>query len=530
MSVKKKKHDDVILSIDAGTQSIRAAIIDLRGNIRDIVKTPIEPYFSKHPGWAEQDPGYYWKTLKTTCKKLMKEMSCSIESIRGVALTTQRNTMINLDANGDHLRPAIVWLDQRKADTRGMLSLPVQAVLKVINMHESAITFMQDCRSNWIQQNQPDIWEKTYKYLFLSGFFSFKLTGEYTYSSANQVGHVPFDYKQHEWAKSIDLKWKFFPLDPGKLPDLKKPAEILGYITKKSSRETGIPAGLPVFAAATDKACEVLGSGCLTPETACLSYGTTATVETTNNKYVEVIPWLPSYPSAVPGNYNTEIMINRGYWMVSWFKKEFCLRETQIADKRGIAPEKLFDELIRDIPPGSMGLTLQPYWSPGIKLPGSEAKGAIIGFGDVHTRAHIYRSILEGLAYALKDGLIKTQKSNNVKIEKIKVSGGGSQSDVAMQITADIFGIHAERPHTYETSALGAAMDAAVGLRMYPDFVSAVRGMTRTRDSFEPIPQNRDIYRTLFEKVYTRMYQQLKPLYNEIREITGYPPKIIDKD
>ncbi len=158
--------------------------------------------------------------------------------------------------------------------------------------------------------------------------------------------------------------------------------------------------------------------------------------------------------------------------MINWFKKEFGYREVEIAKKTGKQPEQLFDEMINDIPPGSMGLTVQPYWSPGTKVPGLEAKGAIIGFGDVHTRAHIYRAILEGLAYALKEGMIRTEKTTKVKIEKIRVSGGGSQSENAMQLTADIFNMPAEKPHTYETSALGAAINAAVGMKYYQNYLT----------------------------------------------------------
>jgi sugar (pentulose or hexulose) kinase len=187
-----------------------------------------------------------------------------------------------------------------------------------------------------------------------------------------------------------------------------------------------------------------------------------------------------------------------------------------------MTPETLFDELIENIPPGSMGLMLQPYWSPGMNTD-ADAKGAIIGFGDVHTRAHIYRSILEGLGFALKDGMLALQKKNRVKIECLRVSGGGSQSDAAMQITADIFDLPAQRPHTYETSALGAAIDAAVGLKLHTDFPAAVREMVRITDVFEPIPKNRDLYGELFERVYQKMYGRLKPIYNEIRAITGYP-------
>ncbi len=524
--MKKTAISECILSIDAGTQSIRAVLFNLSGNILEIVKTPIEPYYSDYPGWAELDAEYYWKNLCATCRNFFKASRVPGSAIKGVTLTSQRDTMINLDRDGNALRPAIVWLDQRRArNTATWPPFYLKLVLRAMNLLDAVNYSITEAEANWIRQNQPDIWEKTYKYLFLSGYLTYKLTGEFTDSAANQVGFVPFDYKKQTWAADSHNYWKRIPIERSKLPSLVKPTEILGNITEKASKESGIPKGLPFIAAATDQACQVLGSGCLTPDIACISYGTTATVETTNNKYVEVTPFIPSFPSAVPGAYNTEVMIYRGFWMVNWFKKEFGLREVEIARKRNVEPEVLFDELIKDIPPGSMGLTLQPYWSPGIKVPGSEAKGAIIGFGDVHTRAHIYRAIIEGLAYALKEGTIKTEKRNKVKIEKLRVSGGGSQSPAAMQITADVFDMPVERPHTYETSALGAAIDAAVGLKLFPDFQSAVHGMTRITDVFHPETDVRDIYEKLYEKVYLKIYKKLKPLYMDIREITGYPAK-----
>jgi sugar (pentulose or hexulose) kinase len=208
--------------------------------------------------------------------------------------------------------------------------------------------------------------------------------------------------------------------------------------------------------------------------------------------------------------------------MVSWFKEEFGLQECILAEKKNEVPEKFFDSLIQNIPAGSMGLMLQPYWSPGF---GADpyAKGSVIGFGDVHNRAHLYRAILEGLVYGLREGAELTQRKTKVPVKKLRVSGGGSQSDAAMQITADIFGMTAERPHTFETSALGAAIDAAVGLKLYPDFPSAVKSMTRTGRVFESSSENHKLYNDLYNRVYRKMYGRLKPLFKEIRDITGYP-------
>lgn len=209
--------------------------------------------------------------------------------------------------------------------------------------------------------------------------------------------------------------------------------------------------------------------------------------------------------------------------MVNWFKEEFGHPEKLQAKEQGLEVETFFDKLVEDIPPCSMGLMLQPYWTPGLRLPGPEAKGAIIGFGDVHTRAHLYRSILEGLAYALKEGKERIEKRSRIPITSLRVSGGGSQSSNAMQITADLFGLPTAKPHLYETSGLGAAINAAVALGFHSGFKTAVKAMTHVGQVFEPNLENHKLYDALYHDVYKKMYKRLKPLYQRIREITGYP-------
>ncbi|HET58648.1 MAG TPA: carbohydrate kinase, partial [Deltaproteobacteria bacterium] len=166
---------------------------------------------------------------------------------------------------------------------------------------------------------------------------------------------------------------------------------------------------------------------------------------------------------------------------------------------------------------------LQPYWSPGVKLPGPEAKGAVIGFGDVHTRGHLYRAILEGLGYALREGKERIEKKTRIPIISLRVSGGGSRSRNAMQTTADIFGLPTAKPHIYETSALGAAINAAVGTGIHPDFETAIREMTHTGEVYEPNMKNHALYDQLYRDVYKKMYRRLRPFYRRIRDITGYP-------
>jgi sugar (pentulose or hexulose) kinase len=517
---------DHILAIDNGTQSVRALLFDLQGNLVAKSLVPLEPYFSKQPGWAEQYPQYYWDSLCQACQQLWQEADLPKEAVAGLALTTQRATVVNVDPEGQPLRPAIVWLDQRRTEGLKPVGGAWGLAFKLAGMTETVAYLQAEAEANWIRTHQPEIWERTHKYLLLSGYLTHQLVGRFVDSVGCQVGYIPFDYKGLNWASPRDWKWQAVPMDPALLPDLVPPASLLGEITPQAAEATGIPAGLPLMAAAADKACEVIGAGCLEPHIGCLSYGTTATINTTHEKYVEVIPLIPPYPAAVPERYSLEIQIYRGYWMVSWFKREFAHRERRLARERGIQPEELFDELVNQVPAGSMGLMLQPFWSPGLKVPGPEAKGAVIGFGDVHTRAHLYRAILEGVAYALREGKERTERRSHNPITELRVAGGGSQSDAALQLTADLFGLPTARPHTYEAAGLGAAIDAAVGLGLHSDFQTAVREMTRVGSLFEPDPGTREIYDGLYERVYKQMYRRLKPLYEEIQEITGYPARV----
>jgi sugar (pentulose or hexulose) kinase len=515
---------DLLLAIDNGTQSVRALVYDLQGNLVARNQVPIEPYYSTQPGLAEQDPDLFWRALCQACQGLWAREAPGLrERIAGMALTTQRGTVINLDRQGQPLRPAIIWLDQRRTEGLKPVGGLWGAAFRLSGMTGTVAYLQAEAEANWIRTQQPEIWRATDKYLFLSGYLTYRLTGRFVDSVGCQVGYVPFDYKHLRWSSDRDWKWQAVPMARSLLPELTPPASPLGEITAAAAEATGLPAGLPVIAAAADKACEVIGSGSLAPHVGCLSYGTTATFNTTHQRYVEIIPLIPPYPAAMPNAYSLEVQIYRGYWMVSWFKQQFGHPEQAAAEALGVAPEMLFDQLVEQAPPGSQGLILQPYWSPGIKAPGPEAKGAVIGFGDVHTRAHFYRAIIEGLAYALREGKERSERRSGVPITELRVSGGGSQSNAAMQITADIFGLPAARPHIYETSGLGAAIDAAVGLGLHADFPSAVQAMTRLGDLFQPDPQRVKIYDELYQRVYQQMYRRLKPLYKEIRAITGYP-------
>jgi len=511
--------EEHILTIDCGTQSIRGLIFDLKGSLVTKKQIHIEPYFSTAAGRAEQHVSVFWDSLCQACRGVLQENAVPLESIKAVALTTQRATMVNLDSQGQPLRPAIIWLDQRRTEGLPAVGGLWGLAFKLVGAAETIAYLQAEAESNWLRTEQPEVWNNTSKYLLLSGYLTYRLTGEYADSIGCQVGYIPFDYKTHDWSSSKDWKWKTLGIEKFMMPELHPPGDILGEISAQASEATGLPKGLPLVAAASDKACEVLGAGCMEPHIGCLSFGTTATINTIHSKYIEPLFLIPPYPAAIPGSYSLELQVFRGFWMVSWFKKEFGHVERATAKEKGVSAEELFDDLINTIPPGSEGLILQPYWSPGLRYPGPEARGAIIGFCDVHTRAHVYRAILEGLAYALRDSAERMTKRTKSPLTELRIAGGGSQSSTAMQLTADIFNLPASRPHIYEASGLGAAIDAAVGMKMHSDFSVALKEMTRVRDVFTPRPEVHEMYDQLYRSIYLEMYKKLKPLYLHLRHI-----------
>lgn len=513
--------DPLILAIDVGTQSVRAIAFDPTGALVAASKVDIEPYFAAQPGWAEQEPTYYWEKLGEACRGLMEKIPAA--AIRGIALTCQRATIVNLDERGEPLRPAMVWPDQRRVSGEAPIGGAWGILFRVAGVRETVARFQADAEGNWLRKHQPEIWRKTAHYLLLSGYITQRLVGRYVDSVGCQVGYIPFDFKRLKWAKPGDWKWQATNLEPRTLPELVQPTGELGRISAEAAAATGLPEGTPLIAAASDKACEVLGAGCVSPDAACLSFGTTATINTTSPRYVEVIPLVPPFPAATPGAYSTEIQIWRGFWLVRWFINELAAGERAEAAAAGVSVESLLEREIQGIAAGSDGLIHLPTWSPGAGA-GPEARGALIGLTENHTRAHIYRALIEGLIYALRAGKERTEGRTGAAITTVRVAGGGSKSDVAMQITADVFGHPVARPHTSEASALGAAIVAAVGLGLHPDVVSAARAMTRPGDRFEPQADAQRTYDALYREVYRPLYGRLEPLYRKLRSITGYPP------
>lgn len=513
------KNNPLILTLDFGTQSVRAGLTNKKGETIAISKLVYEPaYNSPFNGAAEQEADFYWdvglKCLKDLCDK-NKEL---LPNIIGSAITTFRDTAVQLDKNLKPLRPCVLWLDQRMAVGKEKLPWFYRLLFAVSGMRNTIELNRKRTMAHWCKENQPSIWSKTYKYVNISTYLTFKLTGNLCDSVSSMTGHYPIHFRKRKWYKEGALKGCIFGIPNRMLCELKQPGEVLGTIKDDIAEELGLPKGIKLYATGSDKACETIGLGALSRSFAAVSYGTASSIEVSNKKYYEPETFLPAYAAAVPGWFNMDVQIYRGYWMLTWFSKNFASDLKNEAKQQKSAIEAILDSRLADVPPGSDGLVLQPYWGPGLSRP--LAKGAIIGFSDVHTRDHLYRSIIEGIAYALKEGLHSIEKHQNHKVREIRISGGGSQSDAICQITADIFNLPVSRVQTYETTTLGAAIAAFVAAGEFNNVEEAMKAMTHVTMTFSPNEVAAQQYKFLYKNIYVNMYPQLKDVYKSLNVFT----------
>ncbi len=508
----------LILAIDFGTQSCRALAYNAQGSCIAKCQVPVTEYQHPQPGWTEHDVEGFWAILTKSCRGLW-EQGIHADHIAAVVVTTQRATVINLDELARPLRPAIIWTDQRRAPLRKRLPWFWRALFALLRIRPIVDNLEAETEANWLERYQPELLAQTAHYLLLSGYLNYRLTGEFKDSVGSQVGYVPFDFKQQNWCADGDWKWHSMALKRYMLPTLVPVGETLGVVTPDAASATGLPQGIPVIAGAADKACEVLGVGALEAGVASISCGTTATINTTRSKYVEVVPFMPAYPAALPAHFNTEIQVFRGFWMVSWFLEQFGQRERQQAKERGVAPETLLDQLLEQTEPGAGGLILQPFWNPVLGETGPEGRGSIIGFRDFHTRAHVYRALIEGLAYALRSGKERTERRTKTAITCIRLSGGGAQSDQVSQIMADVLNLPVERFDDCEASGRGAAMVGAAAIGWCDTINDAAVTMTGGTESFYPDPEKAKLYNGLYQSAYKALYGGLKAIFVDYQSL-----------
>ncbi|MDR0885618.1 MAG: sugar kinase [Clostridiales Family XIII bacterium] len=471
------------VGIDGGSQSTKVLIIDEHGNVVASDVEPLKKTIARKLGWVEHPDDDLWDTLKIATKRLMDRWDGDKSQIKGVGLCTIRCCRTFMDAEGNLVEPVMSWMDVRSYE-------------KFIN-------------EDRIRYTAPT-----------TGYMAHRLTGKFVDTAANAFQwQFPVDIDTWNWSED-EAYFNSFEIPREKLLDLMQPGEILGTVTKEASELTGLPIGLPVVATGNDKAVEGLGAGLIHDDTALISLGTyiASMVCGKGNAKDPVNYW--TNLSCIPGRYLYESNgIRRGMWHVSWLKSIIGEEYEKKAASLGLPTEELLALDAKDVPPGSDGLLTIPDWlAPADQL---YRKGVMIGFDERHTRGHIYRSILESIAMTLKnqyDGMIQEL---GIKPKKIIISGGGSNSDLFMQIFADMYGVTTVRNVMNGAAGLGGAICAAVATGVYADFDEAVAHMVRVKDEFTPNPEATKAYDQINTEVYSKLPALLEPTLKTMYRVLG---------
>ncbi len=472
-----------LVGIDGGTQSTKVSIFDVKGNIICEERTLLSPLYSPDADTAEHPGDDLWDSLKITCINLMNKFNGNPVDIIGIGLGSIRCCRSYLDTKGMLVAPVINWMDKR-------LEKPYPG--NIPNFQYIATT---------------------------TAYLTVRLTGELKDTAANYEGiYGPFNKETWSWSDNEE-DYKPYNITRENLFDLVMPGEKLGEITAIASKETGFPIGCPVIATANDKATEGLGAGIIDDTSCLVSLGTYIGGMINGHEFNDSAKHYWSNLSAIPHKYFYEGMqgIRRGMWSVSWFKNILGIPWEECANQEHSIVEALLDKEAKEVSPGSDGLITVPEFMAPVGM--HYRKALMIGFDGRHKRAHIYRSILESIAMTIHMSMEDMFEEMGYKPDHLILSGGGSNSDLFMSIFADVFGMPTQRNEVNNAAGIGAAICAAVGVNVYPDYETAVKNMVRIKNKFEPNKENIELYQKVEKNIYRNIKKYSDPINKEIYKI-----------
>lgn len=470
--------DKYIIGIDAGSQNAKASIFNLRGQRICSASHALRPLHMPKPGIAEHPDDDLWDSIVHACRALMQEFVHPPETIIGIGLCTIRCCRVVLDEHGELAEPALNWMDARLAKAYA-----------------------------W---NNPKA-----RYLTTSsGYIGYRLTQKMRDTAANYEGQWPIDKRAWQWSDDAETLRRY-KLSTDNLFELVMPGEVLGHVTTAAAKATGLPQGLPVVATANDKAVEALGAGLQPGSSALVSLGTYIGGMVVADQHTDNALSYFSNMACIPNRYLYECGgVRHGMATVSWLRD--LLGDALLAEaaQRDISPEQLLNQEASCIPAGSDGLITLPEWLAPYDQPFK--RGAMLGFHAGHTRAHLYKSMLEAIAMTMANHLNSMCLELNRELRAVVISGGGSNSDVFMQIFADVLGLPTQRTAITDAASLGAAMCVAVALQEHADFDQAMQAMVRPAEQFTPEPANTEFYQQLNRRVLQRVTCHTDPLMAEL--------------
>jgi xylulokinase len=490
------------IGIDVSTTATKAVLIDDGGQSVAVASSEYG-FETPQPLWSEQDPDLWWQASIKSIGTVLASGGASAKDVQGVGLTGQMHGLVLLDSAGSVLRPAILWNDQRTGaecdDIRARLGK--ERLIQLTG--NDALTGFTAPKILWVRQHEPEVYRRIAHILLPKDYVRYKLSGEFAIDRADGAGTLLFDLRARNWSPEV---LDALEINPDWLPRTFEGTDVAGVVSSHAAAATGLRAGTPIVAGGGDQAAAAVGTGAVEEGVVSLSLGTSGVVfATTDQPAIDAGGRLHSFCHAVPGKWHLMGVMLSAAGSLRWHRDTF-------------APGIDFDSLLLpagEVPPGSDGLLFLPYLS-GERTPHPDplARGAFIGLTLRHGLPQMSRSVLEGVAFGLRDGFELMKGAGLGEISQVRVAGGGAKSSLWRQIIADVLQVELVTVNTDEGAAYGAALLAATGTGAFTDVLGACRQVIEITGRTQP-SASAVTYQDLYP-IYQQLYPALKPTFRAL--------------
>jgi xylulokinase len=495
-----------LLGIDVGTGGTRAVILSETGKVLASATHEHAPFASPQAGWAEQDPHDWWRAATGAIREVLQRAGITGAEISCIGLAGQMHGAVLLDENNQVLRPALIWCDQRTQAQCDWLTQTIGAQRMIELTCNPALTNFTLTKLLWVRQHEPEIWKRFRRVLLPKDYVRFRLTGEHAIDMADASGTLMLDVAHRRWSEAI-LSAASLPMTC--LPRLFESPEVCARISGEGAAASGLAAGTPVVAGAGDQAAGAVGMGIVRPGSVSATIGTSGVVfAATDHPAMDAQGRVHTFCHAIPERWHVMGVTQAAGLSLRWFRDLLA----------GSGPGLSYNEVTgwaKTVPPGSGGVLWAPYLM-GERTPhlDPKARGALVGLTASHTRGHVVRSILEGVAFSLMDTL-SLFEAMGVPVASIRLGGGGARSELWRQIQADVYNHEVEIVEAEEGAAYGAALLAGVGAKHWSSVEHACSSTVHVAERVQPDGAARRVLHQQY-LLYRQLYVALKPVFAQL--------------
>lgn len=503
------------MGIDIGTSGTKTVLFDMSG-VPLAKKTVEYPLYQPKNGWAEQDPSDWWRAAAEGIRAVLEASGVPSDDIAGIGLSGQMHGLVMLDTDGEVLRPSIIWCDQRTEAECGQMNRALGEDKIIAITGNPPMTGFTASKILWVQNNEPQVYEKCAHILLPKDYIRYKLTGEFATEVSDASGMQLMNIAKRQWSGTVLEK---LHIDRALLPSMHESPDVTGKVTAKAAAETGLAAGTVVVGGAGDNPAAAIGTGVVREGAAFTTIGSSAVVYAVSDEVrIDTKGRVHGLCASVPGKWTVMSCTQGAGLSLKWLRDTACAPEVSEAGRRGVDPYVIMDALAAKVPIGAERLLFLPYlMGERSPHPDPNCRGVFFGLSAIHNRSHMIRAVLEGVAFSQEE-CVGVFREMGVPVNDMTITGGGGRSALWRQMLADVYGCPVKTLTSDEGGALGAAILAGVGAGCFGSVEQAADAIVKKENLITPNEDSVSLYEPYY-RIYKRLYRSLKADFDALAEI-----------